>query len=291
MPRTFRNPGLRSVLLAGAGAMVVIGWVARSLPLTVGLLGFWFVLSAVSWRVRVVADAREVRIVNYLHTHRLSWGQVAKVELDPTAPGDGLARFRLRSGGSVRAWGLNSGAQGLGYDGIVDAVADLDCLRRDYDGPREPKPPDGARPTGLGRVSEADPRLTGRVIGCLLAGVGALMFAGWLLSNYVAFAHFGVDATATVTAVSGYKSADVTVRYLANGTMLANTAQEWLGWPHVGDQVAVVYDGRDPSRVTDAAVAGTRGALVEALWVAGVGLVALAGGGYALVLRRSASRR
>ncbi len=271
--------------------MLVIGMVARSVPLALGLLAGWAVLSLVAWRVRVVADAQQVRIVNYLHTHRLSWGQVAKVELDPTAPGDGLARFRLRSGGSIRAWGLNSGAQGLGYDGIVDAVAELDKRRQDYDGPREPQHPRGAKPVGPGRTNEPDPRLTGLVIGCVVAGIGSLVFAGWLLSNYFAFAHFGVDATGTVTAVSGYKNPDVTVRYLANGATVTSTAQEWLGWPHVGDQVAVVFDARDPSRVTDAAVAGTRDALIEALWVACVGVVALVGAGYAYRLRRSVVRR
>lgn len=271
--------------------MVVIGWVARSLPLTLGLLGIWAVLSVLSWRVCVVADAQQLRIVNYLHTHQLSWGQVAKVELDPSAPGNGVARFRLQSGGSVRAWGLYSRVQVLGYDGIVDAVADLDRLRRDYDGPRAPQLPDGTTPPGPGRVKETHPQLTGLVIGCLLGGVGALVFAGWLLSNYFAFAHFGVDATGTVTAVAGDESADVTVRYLAHGAMLTNTAQEWMGWPHVGDQVAVVFDARDPARVTDATVAGTRDALLEALGVAGVGVVALVWAGHALIVRRAAIRR
>lgn len=270
--RTFRNPALRWVAPITVLGAAVVAWTSGSAVAAVLIMGTWLMVVGLTDRVRVEADAQHVRVVNYLRTTVLSWGEVAAVDVDPARA---RCVLRLRSGSALTAWGLNAGPGGLGAAEIVKAVNELETLRARYRGPRVHHP--RARVAARGAFARARPMSfsSSLVLGALLTGLALLGGGAYLLAQYAAFAEHGVPVEAVVTAVSGFKYADVTLRYTVDGQTLVNTAGDWNDWPHVGQTVAAVYDSTNPSQITDARVAGTLSTLLEAVWVLVIGAASL----------------
>jgi hypothetical protein len=284
---TYRNSGLPKVLLGTGVALALLSWLVGSWLATSLIMGLWVVVSVSSYRLRVVADDDGVRVVNYFSTSTLLWTEISRVDDDGNMNGGPLCRFELRTGGRVRAWGLYGGQYGLGADYIQSTITDLERRRKEHPGPHHPHNPTRAQ-RGAARQGQSDPRNVAQWLGFLLGGVALIIFGLYLMNNALAFNRFGVPANGTVVSVSGFREPAITVTYVVGNVVITSTADEWLGVPRVGSHVAIVYDRRDPTRVTDAAVAGTTGAFVEAFGIIAVGLIAIVG---ILFLRRYINRK
>jgi hypothetical protein len=248
-------------------------WQAR-----VAILCAGFVVAAWLRQVRVEARADLLLVRNFARTARVPWEQVRTVQA-VTDPAFGpTAVVRLRNGGQIRIAALTAARGGDGAF-IPERVAQLNRYHRSHRTTRPAGAVSLKRVRGDGYWAQWMAQIgLGFLIAGLLAGTGGI----YLIHEANRFADHGQPARAVVTNLEwSSKYPTVTVTYQVDGTTYAEPAVEWLGTPQIGDSIDVVYDKTDPSRVTDAAVAGNGGAFLEAFFVLGLGLVSAAG---ALVL-------
>lgn len=135
LPRTYRNPALRqnqflvpAILLGG---VVVIGGPLHTLAVWVVLAVVWILLCA--WlvplfgRIRVVADADGLLVVNYLSTQRIPWAQVRSIgePLHLTAP---AGVIELIDGQHVKARALGTVGIAMGAAYVMRARLELQTI-------------------------------------------------------------------------------------------------------------------------------------------------------------------
>ncbi len=135
LPRTYRNPAIRrsqllwpTILL---GAVVVVGGPLDTLAVWASLLLIWIVLSA--WlvamlgRVRVVADADGLRVVNFLSTRQIPWAQVRSIG-EPRRLVEPAGVVELVDGERVTARALSTVGIAEGAPYVMQARLELQAI-------------------------------------------------------------------------------------------------------------------------------------------------------------------
>ncbi len=267
-----------AILALGAVALFFAATATQDWPVRAAILGAWGVAAVWFRLVRVEARPDLLVVRNFVRTARVPWEQVHRVQA-VREPGYGpTAVVRLRAGGQIRIAALTAARGGDGAF-IPERVARLNRYHRSH----HTTQPAGAVSLKAVRGDGYWAQWLAQTgLGFLIAGL--LMGAGgsYLLHEANRFADHGQPAGAVVTNLEWTsKYPTVTVTYQVDRTTFTEPAVEWLGTPRIGDRVEVVYDTTEPSHVTDAAVAGTSGAFIEAVFVLALGLVGTAG---ALVL-------